>query len=286
MSRPEDQTNQKANQAAAYLGTEGTRPYAGAGWYYAEYRDRVGAELITTLAKELGWSTGDRVLDLGAGPGQLSLLVAPFVAEVVAIEPEPDMLAEGERRAGMAGVGNVRFVAGGSDDLPTLRSSLGLFRAALMGQSFHWMVEKDRVLENLSTMIDETNGAVAFVTPWRVSIPDELRVAQDITHTILERHLINVPPGPHPNGRHEPFEDILKRSPFPQIERIERIYEMRLCPTIESLIGFEYTISHVLTRLGDNRRAFEDEARAALSQIEMGREISVMRRDEALIGHR
>ena len=186
----------------------------------------------------------------------------------------------------MADIGNVRFVAGSSDDLPALRSSLGLFRAALMGQSFHWMVEKDRVLEYLSAMIDETHGAVAFITPWIVSIPDELRVAQDLTRTILERHLINVPPGPHPNGRHEPFEDILKRSPFPQIERIERIYEMRLCPTIESLIGFEYTISHVLTRLGDNRRAFEDEARAALSRIEVGREVSVTRRDEALIGRR
>jgi SAM-dependent methyltransferase len=286
MNRPEDQTNQRANQPTAYLGVEGTRPYAGAGWYYAEYRDRVGAELIAILAKQLGWSSSDRILDLGAGPGQLSLLIAPFVAEVVAIDPEPDMLAEGERRARMADIGNVRFVAESSDDLPALRSSLGMFRAALMGQSFHWMVEKDRVLEYLGAMIDETHGAVAFVTPWSVSIPDELRIAQDLTREILERHLVNVPPGPHPNGRHEPFEDILKRSPFPHIERIERIYETRLYPTIESLIGFEYTISHVLTRLGDNRRAFEDEARAALSQIKVDREVSVTRRDEALIGRR
>ncbi len=80
-----------------------------------------------------------------------------------------------------------------------------------MGQSFHWMVEKDRVLEDLSAVIDETDGAVAFVTPRRVSIPDELRAAQDLVREILERHLANAPPGPHPNGRHEPFEDILRR---------------------------------------------------------------------------
>src|SRR5215510_3746776 len=139
MSLPEDQTNKITNQTTAYMGAEGTRPYAGAGWYYAEYRDRV--------------------LDVGAGPGQLSLLIAPFVAEVVAIEPEPDMLAEGERRAAIAGVGKVRFVAGSSDDLPALQAPLGLFRAALMGQSFHWMVDKDRVLEDLSAMIDEDDGA-------------------------------------------------------------------------------------------------------------------------------
>src|SRR5262245_63032926 len=141
MSQPEHQTNQRANQATAYLGVEGTRPYAGAGWYYAEYRDRVSIELITLLAEQLGWSTRDRVLDLGAGPGQLSLLIAPFVAEVVAIEPEPDMLAEGERRARMADIGNVRFVTGSSDDLPAVRSCLGLFRAALMVPAFHWMGE-------------------------------------------------------------------------------------------------------------------------------------------------
>jgi SAM-dependent methyltransferase len=286
MSLPELQSNQGANQATAYLGVEGTRPYAGAGWYYAEYRDRVSAELITLLAEQLGWSTRDRVLDVGAGPGQLSLLVAPFVAEVVAIEPEPDMLAEGERRAAMAGIGNLRFVAGSSDDLPALRPSLGLFCAALMGQSFHWMVDKDRVLEDLSAMIDEAYGAIAFVTPRIISIPDELRAAQDVAREILERHLVNVPPGPHPNGRHDPFEEILRRSPFPHIERIERIYQTRTRPTIESILGYEYTISHVLTRLGDSRGAFEHEARAALSWVKSLGEVSVMRRDEALIGRR
>jgi SAM-dependent methyltransferase len=286
MSRPEDQNNQGENQTTVYLGTEGTRPYAGAGWYYAEYRDRVSTELIALLAEQLGWSMRCRVLDLGAGPGQLSLLIAPFVAEVMAIDPEPDMLSEGERRAAMAGIGNVRFVTGSSDDLPALRSSLGIFCAALMGQSFHWMVDKDRVLEDLSAMIDEADGAIAFVTPRSISIPDELRAAQDVTREILERHLVNIPPGPHPNGRHDPFEAILRRSPFSRIERIERKYETRIRPTIESIIGYEYTISHVLTRLGDNRAAFEHEARAALSWVANVGEISVIQRDQALIGRR
>src|SRR5215468_9960807 len=116
MDRPEDKADQEANYVMIYRGTEGTRPYAGSGWYYAEYRDRVSAESIAILAEQLGWSTGDRVLDLGAGPGQLSLLIAPLVTEVVAIEPEPDMLTEGEKRAQAAGIANVKFVAGSSDD--------------------------------------------------------------------------------------------------------------------------------------------------------------------------
>jgi SAM-dependent methyltransferase len=286
MNQPEDKTELEANYAAIYRGTEETRPYAGAGWLYAEYRDRVSAESIAILAEQLGWSTGDRVLDLGSGPGQLSLLVAPLVTEVVAIEPEPDMLREGEKRAQAAGVGNVKFVAGSSDDLPRLRMSMGVFRAALMGQSFHWMVEKGRVLENLGVMIDQTDGAVAFVAPRRISIPEELRMAQEIVQEILERYLANTAPGPHPMGRHEPFEEILSRSPFPRVEMIERRYEMWLRPTIKSLIGAEYTISHVLTRLGESRAAFEREVQSSLKWFEEGREFSVMCRDEALIGRR
>src|SRR5262245_30871763 len=155
----------------AYQGTEGTRPYAGAAWYYAEYRQRVSPEFMALLAGRLGWTRVDRVLDLGAGPGQLALLVAPLVAAVVAVDPEPDMLAEAERRAAALEARNVTFITASSDDLGALRSSLGRFRTTLMGQSFHWMLEKDRVLRDLSAMLDETEGSVAFAMPHRVSAP-------------------------------------------------------------------------------------------------------------------
>ena len=43
----------------AYRGTEGTRPYAGAGWYYAEYRQRVSTESMLLLATRLGWTRAE-----------------------------------------------------------------------------------------------------------------------------------------------------------------------------------------------------------------------------------
>lgn len=269
-----------------YRGTEGTRPYAGVGWYYAEYRDRISAEFATLLAAKLGWQPTDRVIDLGAGPGQLTLLVAPLVSEVVAIEPEPDMLAEGERRAAALGIDNVRFIEGSSDDLPTLRSSLGRFRTALMGQSFHWMLQKDWVISDLSAMIDETSGSIAFVRPLRVTTPEPLEHAQKIVQEILQRYLTYTPAGPHPNGRHDPFEDILARSAFPHVELFEYDYQQQIHPTLESLVGVEYTISHVLARLGDRRAAFEQEVRAALGDLSKLDGITVSMRDEALIGRR
>lgn len=208
------------------------------------------------------------------------------MAGVVAIEPEPDMLAEGQRRARALEANNVTFIAATSDDLGALRASLGIFRTALMGQSFHWMLEKDRVLRDLSAMIDERGGSVAFVSPRRVSVPAALEAAEQTVHAILERYLSDVPPGPHPNGRHDPFEAILERSAFPPVERIERVYQAPLRPTIEALVGAEYTISHVLTRLGGRREAFEREVRAALGNWDAIGEIWLTLRDEALIGLR
>jgi SAM-dependent methyltransferase len=269
-----------------YRGTEGTRPYAGAGWHYAEYRWRVSPEFMALLAARLGWRRADRVLDLGAGPAQLSLLAAPFVAEVVAVDPEPDMVAEGQRRARARGVDNVSFVTASAEDLLSLRPSLGRFRTTLMGQSFHWMVEKDRVLQELSAMMDETEGSVAFIRPLRVSAPEALEAAGRTMYEILERHLEGVPPGPHPEGRHDPFEEILARSPFPRVERIERLFQMPFLPTVEEIIGAAYGISHVLTRLGERREAFEREVRAALGGLDEIGEIRVTQRDEALIGLR
>ncbi len=269
-----------------YRGTEGTRPYAGAGWYYAEYREHVSEELIARLAHHLNWSHDHRVLDLGAGPAALSLRVAPLVAEVVAVDPEPDMLMEGEWRAGLAGAKNITFVLASSDDLPVLGPRLGVFRAAMMGESFHWMVEKDRVLQNLSTMIDPSEGAVVFISNKRVSVPDALQEATARVHTVLEGYLLDVPPGPHPHGRHDPFEVILARSPFPHIEVIEYVYEVRVRSTAESLIGAEYSMSHVLTRLGYRRAHFELDARAALVDLGEIGEVTLTRRDEALIGRR
>ena len=62
---------------------------------------------------------------------------------------------------------------------------------------------------------------------------------------------------------------------------------MTLRPSVDALVGAEYTISHVLARLSDRKEAFEREVRyevgAKLAQLG---EVSETRRDDALIGRR
>ena len=47
------------------------RPFRDAAWFYAEYRYRPSEVFVRRLAAHLGWSSSDRVLDLGAGPARL-----------------------------------------------------------------------------------------------------------------------------------------------------------------------------------------------------------------------
>lgn len=86
-------------------------------------------------------------------------MAAPYVAEVVGMDPEPEMLAEGAAHAAARGVRNVRWVAGGDRDLDRLRGDLGLFRVVTMGRSFHWM-DRPATLRALDGMIERGGDLV------------------------------------------------------------------------------------------------------------------------------
>lgn len=69
------------------------------------------------LLDQLDLTPGMRVLDVGSGPGRLSLPAAARVAprgEVVALDLQPGMLDKLRARAAAAGVTNIRTVLGGA----------------------------------------------------------------------------------------------------------------------------------------------------------------------------
>lgn len=268
----------------------GQRPYREAAPFYAEYRYKPSEEFARLLATHLSWSDDDRVLDLGAGPAHISMLLAPYVGEVVAMEPEAAMLDEGRERAAAADVENLSFVEGGSNDLPRLKSSLGEFAAVVIAQAFHWMHDQDGVLRNLSEMVDKQRGSVALIG--YVNKPDYNRVAVGLdrepwskVETILRRYLEDVPAGPSPGDRHDPFPDILERSPFSRVELLSYEHEVDVRPSIETAIGTLYTWSNTLDRLGDRRTAFEAEVREALGNADTT-PFRARLFDSALIGRR
>ena len=132
--------------------------YAGSAAHYARGRMPYPAAIADALASRLGLDGTGRLLDLGSGPGSLTLLLAGLFAEAVGVDADADMVAEGERRAGQAGVSNVTWRVLRAEELP---AGLGTFRLATVAQSFHWM-DQLRVATTVRDML-EPGGAWAHV---------------------------------------------------------------------------------------------------------------------------
>jgi ubiquinone/menaquinone biosynthesis C-methylase UbiE len=75
---------------------------------------------------------GKDVLDIGAGTGRLSLLIAPLARSVVGIDPDRDAIEVARRAARASGVRNVRFSVGPAQDIPV---AAGSFDTALFSWS-------------------------------------------------------------------------------------------------------------------------------------------------------
>ncbi|HTZ71703.1 MAG TPA: methyltransferase domain-containing protein [Acetobacteraceae bacterium] len=146
--------------------------------HYLAGRPPYPPALIARLASLLAVAPTDRLLDLGCGPGHLALAFAPFAGEVIALDPEPAMLAIA--RSLTSRVQNIRVVPGGSRSLD---QSLGRFRAVLIGRAFHWMDRAD-TLQKLDGLL-EPDGAVLLFDDEHPKLPqnDWLRDY----HAIVER---------------------------------------------------------------------------------------------------
>src|SRR5579863_6474495 len=94
---------------------------------YAEHRPDYAQAAVRWALKP---APGPRVLDLGAGTGKLTATLVALGAEVIAVEPDPAMLAE-LRRALPA----VRALTGSAEAIPLPDASVD---AVLAGHALHW----------------------------------------------------------------------------------------------------------------------------------------------------
>src|ERR1700674_2939604 len=71
--------------------------FAGTAAYYARYRAPYPPELIADLVAHYELDGTGRLLDLGCGPGTLTLPLAPHFASTLALDINAEMIAEGRR---------------------------------------------------------------------------------------------------------------------------------------------------------------------------------------------
>jgi SAM-dependent methyltransferase len=133
--------------------------FKGSAPYYERGRLPYAPGFAETLATALGLDGQGRLLDVGCGPGTVTLALARFFTEVAGIDPDEDMLAEAEREARRRGVTNARWVTARAEDLP---AGLGEFRVVVFAQSFHW-TDRDRVAATVLEML-EPGGAFVHMS--------------------------------------------------------------------------------------------------------------------------
>jgi SAM-dependent methyltransferase len=133
--------------------------YQGSAPYYVRGRPPYAPGLAETLRRILSLDGWGRLLDVGCGPGVVTLPLAHCFTAAVGLDPDPGMLAEGARRAADAGVANITWVRARAEDLP---AGLGSFRVATFAQSFHWM-DRDRVAALVLEML-EPGGALVHIS--------------------------------------------------------------------------------------------------------------------------
>jgi SAM-dependent methyltransferase len=138
--------------------------FLGSAPYYVRGRLPYAPNMAERLTEFLSLDGHGRMLDVGCGPGLLTLLFAKSFDEAVGVDPDPGMLAEAERRANEAGITNVRWVRARAEEL---LAELGTFRVATFGRSFHWM-DRPRVATIIREMLEPGGAFVQMAT-----IPEE-----------------------------------------------------------------------------------------------------------------
>ena len=109
--------------------------YRGSAAYYGVGRLPYPPAVADAVTETFALDGTQRVLDVGCGPGSLTLLLAARVAFAVGVDADPDMIAAAAASADRAGVTNVEWRLMRAEDLP---ADLGRFALVTFAQSFHW----------------------------------------------------------------------------------------------------------------------------------------------------
>lgn len=229
-----------------------TRRFQSAATHYLAGRPPYPAALIARTVEMLRLGERDRIMDLGCGPAQLALAFAPFVGSVLALDPEPAMLALAREAA--ADVPNVDVERGGSQDIGP---HLGRFRAVVIGRAFHWM-DRQETLRRFESLI-EPGGAVVLFGDEHPKLPENAWLADYAE--LLERYSADDEDRQRRrSSAFVPHISVLLASGFSHLERVSVVsrHQLRMDRLVERALSRSSTSR---ARLGAQADAMIDELR-------------------------
>jgi SAM-dependent methyltransferase len=215
--------------------------FSGTAWHYARYRKPYPSELFELLRSRFAL---DRVLDVAAGTGLAALPLAALAREVVALDVEPEMLAE----LSAVAPPNVTTVVRPAEEID---ESLGSFTLATIARAFHWL-ERDEVLRRLHRV---SPGLAIFGSGWPEGDPWDALV------DLAPRYVGDR----RPRHSGETWAEVVARSPYGSCEEVELEADWHW--TADELLGYALSLSWAAPPLlGDDAAAFVDELRDAIGR--------------------
>ena len=90
---------------------------------YVTSKVHASGQDLTWVVESAALGGSERVLDVATGGGHTAFAVAPYAAEVVALDITPEMLAVAQQEAAARHLHNIRFLAGDAQDIPCADAS-------------------------------------------------------------------------------------------------------------------------------------------------------------------
>ena len=228
--------------------------FKGTARYYSEYRRAYPEVLVGDLISRSRLSRDSRVLDLACGTGRLGLSLAGCVREVIGVDSEAEMLAEGSRVAGIRGFTSMRWMEGSAESMEFRPGSFSLITIA---DAFHRL---DRaVVASLCVRWLEKEGYLALIgsngphtgdLPWQRAL---LQVLDEWTQPAAPSRLLTT----------DSNTEVLTKAGFRSIETFT--FPVSVLWSIEEVVGFLRSTSFASDRaLGTKSIPFENRVREVL----------------------
>jgi len=240
--------------------------YAASATHYRIGRMPYPPELAEALRDALGLDGTGRLLDVGCGPGSLTVLVAPLFEQAVGVDADRGMIAEAAR----TGPPGIDWRCLRAEDLP---AGLGSFRVVTFAQSFHWM-DQPVVARRVRPMIEPGGAWVHVFATTHRGLPgdDPLphpRPPWDRIEDLVTGYLGPVRRagrGTLPQGTRSGEEDVMRAAGYTGPERIEVTRGDVVTRSADQIVAAVFSLSGSTPYLlGGQVAAFERDLRALLA---------------------
>jgi len=236
--------------------------FKGAAKLYPKYRPAYPKQLIDIIKKYTHLNNRAKLLDIGCGPGHLTIPLSKHCRKVLAVDIDKDMLLEGKRQAKKAKVKNIKWLDSSAEnlrlksrnfDVVSFSNSLHLMNKKKVLRLVHKILAKDGYL-----IITTGHGWWNYKTGWQKYVVDvikkhlgERRRAGKGFFQKLDHKYENLLPKFN-------FKVVLKKDvPIPK-------YTM----TIEDITNYLYTTSFATKHLFKSKhKAFEKDLRNMLIKL-------------------